>query len=88
MSGQSSRLPFEDSAVTHDFTTWVDLRQEKGGDGVPAGFVRAYRADAPDRAKQLLKVTGENAQVANATQNYAVLLCRDSRESFAAIIPL
>jgi hypothetical protein len=87
-SGQTKRLPFNESGSTYDFTTWVDLRQEKGGDGVPAGFVTAYRAEAPDQAKQLLKVTGENAWIGAVTQNYAILICRDSQEAFAAIIPL
>ncbi|MEA4849385.1 MAG: hypothetical protein VB106_19295, partial [Clostridiaceae bacterium] len=87
-SGQRSRLPFDESGATNDFTTWVDLRQETGGDGVPTGFVTAYRAETPDQAKQLLKVTGENAWIRKVTQNYAILLCRDSQEAFVAIIPL
>lgn len=88
VSGQSTRLPFEAYANTHDFKTWVNLQQGRGGDGVPSGFVTAYRADAPDSTRQLLKVTGENAYIAKVTSNYTILICRDSREAFAAIIPL
>ncbi|HWQ78261.1 MAG TPA: hypothetical protein VN381_05560 [Anaerovoracaceae bacterium] len=87
-SGQRSRLLFDESGATNDFTTWVDLRQDKGGDGVPTGFVTAYRTETPDQAKQLLKVTGENAWIVKVTQNYTILFCSDSQETFVAIIPL
>lgn len=87
-SKQTERRLFDVEALTNDFNIYVALRQIKDETGIPRGSITAYKLEPPSQEQQMLRVTGENAQLSKVTAHYAILLCKDSKDAFIAMVPL
>ena len=79
--------PFDAQASTYDFRTFFILRREKDEAGLTNGVLLSYPAGDIGQDSQLLRVVGDNIWISKVTDSYVILMCRDSREAFIALVP-
>ena len=89
-SKQTEIIPiiFNAAWTTNDFYNYFDVRQEKDENGTRNGFLILSTVDEPEQEKHLLKIIGENAYLGSVTENYAILICRDHKDSYIALVPV